>query len=84
MFFRMARPVCSRLHIGLIKYFTQKLFNFKNVFFFAFLIKNEEDEKIFSKTPLNCCPCKCTNLDKNSFQYHKHIVRKMKLKSVRL
>ena len=32
--FKMARLVCSRLHFNLIKYFTQKTFIFKNVFFF--------------------------------------------------
>ena len=35
MFFKMARPVSSRLHFNLIKYFTQKTFIFKNVFFFC-------------------------------------------------
>ena len=34
MFFKMARPVCSRLHFNLIKHFTRKTFIFKNVFFF--------------------------------------------------
>ena len=31
MFFKMARPVCSRLHFNLIKPFTKKTFIFKNV-----------------------------------------------------
>ena len=85
MFFSVARPVLSRLHFDLIKYFTQKAFIFKNVAFCIFnKKKNKEEEEIFSKIPLNCCPCKCTNLGKNSFQYHQHIVRKMRLKSVRL
>ena len=32
--FKMARPVCSRLHFNLLKHFTQKTFNFKNVVLF--------------------------------------------------
>ena len=39
--FRMARPVCSRLHFDLIRYFTQKPFIFENVVF-AFLTKNKQ------------------------------------------
>ena len=31
-----------------------------------------------SKTPLNFSPLQCTYLGKNSFQYHKGIVRKKK------
>ena len=32
-FFKMARPVCSRLHFYLISYFTKKTFIFKTVVF---------------------------------------------------
>ena len=35
MFFKVPRPVCSRLHFDLRKHFTQKLLIFKN-FFFSF------------------------------------------------
>ena len=63
---KVARPVCSRLHFDLRKYFTQKPFIFKNVVFFAFFTKkkNEKEKHFFSKTPTNCCPYKCTNLGK--------------------
>ena len=88
MFFKVASPVCSRLHFNLIKHFTQKTFIFKNVVF-AFLTKkkttkknkNREAQENFSKTPLNFCPCKCTNLGKKTFQYHQRILRKMRLKT---
>ena len=36
MFFKMARPVCSRLYFNLIKHFTQKAFIFKNDVFLHF------------------------------------------------
>ena len=81
MFFKMARPVCSRLHFNLIKHFTQRTFIFKNVVFCIFNQKNEEVQENFSKTPLNSCPCKCTNLGKKSFQYHQRTLRKMRLKA---
>ena len=69
--FKVARPVCSHLHFGLRKHFTSK------TLFLAFFTKkrgnkrtkNEEIKEIFSKTPPNCCPYKCTNLDKKSVQY---------------
>ena len=57
---KMARPVYISLYFDLIEYFTPKPFIFKNVVFC----------KTFPKTPLNYCPCKCTNLGENSFQYH--------------
>ena len=44
VFFKMARPVCSRLHFNLIKHFTQTTFIFKNVFFF-FCIFNQKKKK---------------------------------------
>ena len=48
MFFKVARPVCSRLHFDLRKHFTQKPFIFKNVFFYLhFLPKNEEVKDFF-------------------------------------
>ena len=76
MFFKMARPVCSRLDFKLI---------FKNVFFFfAFLTKNDEVQENFSKTPLNCCQCKRTNLGKKSFQYHQRILKKNEIENVLL
>ena len=81
MLFKMARPVRSRLHFNLIKHFTQQTFIFKNVVFCIFNQKNEEVHENFSKTRLNCCPCKCTNLGKKSFQYHQRILRKMRLKT---
>ena len=69
MFLKVARPVCSRLHFDLRKHFTQKPFIFKNVVvvFFAFLPKNEVVKEMFSKTPQNGCPYKCTNLGKKQF-----------------
>ena len=81
--FKVARPVCSRMHFDLRKHFTQKPFIFKNVvvFFLHFLPKNKEVKDFFSKTPSNCCPYKCTNLGKTSVQYHQRIVRKMRLKT---
>ena len=89
VFFKMASPVCSRLHFDLIKHFTQKPYIFKNVFFFfffffAFLTKNEEEKENFSKTPLNCCSCKCTFLGKNSYKYLQHIVRKNEIEKCSL
>ena len=44
-----------------------------------FCISNQKIEEVqenFSKTPLNFCPCKCTNLGKRSFQYHQRILLK--------
>ena len=83
LFFKVARPVCSRLHFDFRKHFTQKPFIFENVFFFAFLQKKKRGSKsfFFSKTPPNCCPHKCRNLGKQSVQYHQRIVRKMRLKT---
>ena len=43
MFFYMARPVCSRLHFNLIKYFTQKTFIFKNVVYCIFNQKSKSE-----------------------------------------
>ena len=82
--FKMPRPVCIRLYFDLIKYFTPKPFIFKNVVFCIFNQKSRKTKKTFPKTPLDYCPCKCTNLGENSFQYHQLIVRNMRLKSVRL
>ena len=47
--FKVARPVCSRLHFDLRKHFTQKPFIFKNVVvvFLHFLPKNEEVKEFF-------------------------------------
>ena len=39
MAFKVARPVCSRLHFDLRKHFTPKPFIFKNVVFCIFLPK---------------------------------------------
>ena len=47
--FKMARPVCSRLHFNLIKYFTQKTFIFKNVVFCIFNQKTRKYKKTFPK-----------------------------------
>ena len=47
--FKMARPVCSRLHFNLIKHFTQKTFIFKNVVFCIFNQKTKKYKKIFPK-----------------------------------
>ena len=84
VFFKMATPVCSRLHFDLIKHFTQKPFIFKNVVFCIFNQRNEEEKENFSKTPLNCCSCKCTFLGKNSYQYLQHIVRKNEIEKCSL
>ena len=40
--FKMAGPVCSRLHFNLIKHFTQKTFIYKNV---VFCIFNQKTKK---------------------------------------
>ena len=66
--FKVARPVCSRLHFDLREHFTKKT----NIYlqkrcFFAFLPQNEEVKDFFSKIPPNCCPYKCTNLGKSQF-----------------
>ena len=42
MFFKVARPVCSRLHFDLRKHFTQKPFIFKNVVFCIFYQKKRK------------------------------------------
>ena len=47
--FKMARPVCSRLHFNLIKHFTQKTFIFKNVVFCFFNQKTKKYKKTFPK-----------------------------------
>ena len=75
--FKMARPVCVRLYFDWIKHLTPKPFIFKNVVF-AFLTKKRRSKRKLPKTQVNYCPCKCTNLGKNSFQYHQRIVRKMR------
>ena len=49
--------------------------------FCIFEPKNRELIENSSKAPLNCNPLKCTNFGKNSFQYHKHLDRKAKIKS---
>ena len=47
---KMARPVFSRLHFDIIKYFSQKPFIFKNVIF-AFLTKKRgRKRKLFQNT----------------------------------
>ena len=46
VFFKMAKPVCRRLHFNLIKHFTQKTFIFKNV---GFSISNQKMKK-YKKT----------------------------------
>ena len=81
MIFKMARPVCGRLHFNLIKHFTKKTFILKNAVSFAFLTKKRRRTRNFSKPPLNFVPCKCTNKGKQSFQYHQRILRKMRLKT---
>ena len=40
--FKVARPVCSRLHFDLSKHFTQKPFIFKNVVFLHFYQKTRK------------------------------------------
>ena len=51
MFFKMARPVCSRLHFNLVKHFTQKTFIFKNVVFCIFNQKKRRSaRKLFRNT----------------------------------
>ena len=47
--FKMARPVCSRLHFNLIKHFTKKTFIFKNVVFCIFNQKTKKYKKTFPK-----------------------------------
>ena len=47
--FKMARPVCSRLHFNLIKDFTQKTFIFKNVVFLHFNQKTKKYKKTCPK-----------------------------------
>ena len=76
VFFKMARLVRSRLHFNSIKHFTQKPCFFRDVEFCLFSPKNEKLKENFSKTPLNFCLFKCTNLGKNSFQYHQRLFRK--------
>ena len=49
MIFKVARPVCSRLHFDLRKHFTQKSFIFKTFFFLHFLPKNEAVKEFFPK-----------------------------------
>ena len=49
--FRMARPVCSRLHFNLIKTFYSKNINLQKCFFFAFLTKKQRStRKLFQNT----------------------------------
>ena len=48
MFFKVARPVCSRLHFDLGKHFTQKTFIFKNVVF-CILYQKRGSKRFFFK-----------------------------------
>ena len=51
VFFKMAKPVCSRLHFNLIKHFTQKTFIFKNdVFCILTKKKRRSTRKLFQNT----------------------------------
>ena len=88
MFFKVARPVCSRLHFDLRKHFTQKQFILKNVVCFVFCIfyqtKNEEVKYFFSKTPPNCCPYRCTNLGKKISSISSAHCQKTEIENVRL
>ena len=54
-FFKVARPVCSRLHFNLIKHFTQKTFIFKNVVFCILTKKRRSTRKLFHNTTKLLC-----------------------------
>ena len=60
---------------------TQNAFFLQKFDFCIFEPKNREVTENSSKTPLNFGSLQYTYLDKNSFQYHKGLVRKKKLKS---
>ena len=55
---------------------TQNAYFHQKVDFCIFGPKNLEVIENSSKTPLNFSPLQCTYLGKNSFQYHKGLVRK--------
>ena len=65
----------NSIKTALNAYFLQK------VDFCIFEPKNRELIENSSKAPLNCNPLECTYLGKISFQYHKHLERKAKMKS---
>ena len=81
IFFKSTRQVCNHLYLNLIKTALKTLIFFKNLIFAFFEPKNREVIENSSKTPLNFGSLQYTYLGKNSFQYHKGLVRKKKLKS---
>ena len=71
-------------HFNSIKKTALNAYFLQKVDFCIFEPKNREPIENSSKAPLNCSPFKCTYLGKISFQYHKRLVRKVKMKNCHL
>ena len=76
-FSKSARPDCNHLHFKSIKNALKIIFSQKTVDFCIFNPKNYGVKNSCTKTLLNFYPFKCTYLGKSSFQFYKHLVRKI-------